>query len=205
MALDYDSFLKWALIKEPTLAIGVPLAKEKEPLPEVHIRVNETSDTPTAYGISDATGGLSSYTYQQTTIAFEEALNRCASLKRYMRDSNYTNLVFNYALHISIVSSAFEIKKDDDTEGGQVSGNIWNEPHACAPAGTEPLQKLYVQYAVYDSTAGIITSSSSGGSSASSSLPKSVSEGDLETSWLMSTPYGVQAEMYFEQMTGIII
>lgn len=170
MAVDYDSFLKWALIKEPTL-------KEKEPL-------NETPDTPTAYGISE-------YTYQQTTIAFEEALNRCASLKRYMRDSNYTNLVFNYALHISIVSSAFEIKKDEN-------GDIWNEP-------TEPLQKLYVQYAVYDSTTGIVTSSSSGGSSASSSLPKSVTEGDLETSYLMSTPYGVQAEMYFEQMTGIII
>ena len=184
MAADYDSFLKWALIKEPSLAADVPLAKEKEPLPEVHIRVNETPDTPTAYGISE-------YTYQQTTIAFEEALNRCASLKRYIRDYNYNNLVFNYALHISIVSSAFEIKKDEN-------GDIWNEP-------TEPLQKLYVQYAVYDSTAGIITSSSSGGSSASSSLPKSVTEGDLETSYLMSTPYGVQAEMYFEQMTGIII
>ena len=178
MAVDYDSFLKWALIKEPTL-------KEKDPLTELP----EDSETPS--GISDAAGGLSSYTYQQTTIAFEEALNRCASLKRYMRDYNYTNLVFNYALHISIVSSAFEIKKDDE-------GNIWNEP-------IEPLQKLYVQYAVYDSTAGIVTSSSSGGSSASSSLPKSVTEGDLETSYLMSTPYGVQAEMYFEQMTGIII
>ena len=178
MALDYDSFLKWALIKEPTFAVGVPLAKEKDPLTELP----EDSETPS---------GISEYTYQQTTIAFEEALNRCASLKRYMRDSNYTNLVFNYALHISIVSSAFEIKKDEN-------GDIWNEP-------TEPLQKLYVQYAVYDSTAGIVTSSSSGGSSASSSLPKSVTEGDLETSYLMSTPYGVQAEMYFEQMTGIII
>ena len=177
MAVDYDSFLKWALIKEPSL-------KEKDPLTEL------PEDT-TPSGISDAAGGLSSYTYQQTTIAFEEALNRCASLKRYMRDYNYTNLVFNYALHISIVSSAFEIKKDEN-------GDIWNEP-------TEPLQKLYVQYAVYDSTAGIVTSSSSGGSSASSTLPKSVTEGDLETSYLMSTPYGVQAEMYFEQMTGIII
>ena len=172
MTLDYDSFLKWALIKEPTL-------KEKDPLIET-----PEGTIPTAYGISE-------YTYQQTTIAFEEALNRCASLKRYMRDYNYTNLVFNYALHISIVSSAFEIKKDEN-------GDIWNEP-------TEALQKLYVQYGVYDSTAGIITSSSSGGSSASSSLPKSVTEGDLETSYLMSTPYGVQAEMYFEQMNGIII
>ena len=170
MTLDYDSFLKWVLIKEPSL-------KEKEPL-------NETSDTPTAYGISE-------YTYQQTTIAFKEALNGCASLKRYMRDYNYNNLVFNYALHISIVSSAFEIKKDEN-------GDIWNEP-------TEPLQKLYVQYGVYDSTAGIVTSSSSGGSSVSSSLPRSVTEGDLETSYLMNTPYGVQAEMYFEQMNGIII
>ena len=178
MALDYDSFLKWALIKEPSLAVGVPLAKEKDPLTELP----EDSETPS---------GISEYTYQQTTIAFKEALNRCASLKRYMRDYNYTNLVFNYALHISIVSSAFEIKKDDE-------GNIWNEP-------TEPLQKLYVQYAVYDSTAGIVTSSSSGGSSASSSLPRNVTEGDLETSYLMSTPYGVQAEMYFEQMNGIII
>ncbi len=178
MAVDYDSFLKWALIKEPTFAVGVPLAKEKDPLTELP----EDSETPS---------GISEYTYQQTTIAFEEALNRCASLKRYMRDYNYTNLVFNYALHISIVSSAFEIKKDDE-------GNIWNEP-------IEPLQKLYVQYAVYDSTAGIVTSSSSGGSSASSTLPKSVTEGDLESSYLISTPYGVQAEMYFEQMTGIII
>ena len=178
MTLDYDSFLKWALIKEPTFAVGVPLAKEKDPLTELP----EDSETPS---------GLSSYTYQQTTIAFKEALNRCASLKRYMRDYNYINLIFNYALHISIVSSAFEIKKDEN-------GDIWNEP-------TEPLQKLYVQYAVYDSTAGIVTSSSSGGSSASSSLPKSVTEGDLETSYLMSTPYGVQAEMYFEQMNGIII
>ena len=178
MAVDYDSFLKWALIKEPSFAAGVPLAKEKDPLTELP----EDSETPS---------GISEYTYQQTTIAFKEALNRCASLKRYMRDYNYTNLVFNYALHISIVSSAFEIKKDEN-------GDIWNEP-------TEPLQKLYVQYAVYDSTAGIVTSSSSGGSSASSSLPKSVTEGDLETSYLMSTPYGVQAEMYFEQMTGIII
>ncbi|WP_181894757.1 hypothetical protein [Brachyspira pilosicoli] len=49
-----------------------------------------------------------------------------------MRDFNYINLIFNYALHISIVSSAFEIKKDDE-------GKIWNEP-------TEPLQQLYVQY-----------------------------------------------------------
>ena len=176
-SLDYDSFLKWALIKEPSL-------KEKEPL-------NELPEDITPSGISD-------YTYQQTTIAFEEALNRCASLKRYMRDFNYINLIFNYALHISIVSSAFEIKKDDDTEGGQTSGNIWNEP-------TEPLQKLYVQYSVYDSTAGILTSTSSGGSSASSALPKSLTEGDLETSYLLSTPYGVQAEIYFEQVNGIII
>ncbi|WIH89365.1 hypothetical protein NEI02_06555 [Brachyspira pilosicoli] len=176
-SLDYDSFLKWALIKEPTL-------KEKKPL-------NELPEDITPSGISD-------YTYQQTTMAFEEALNRCASLKRYMRDFNYINLIFNYALHISIVSSAFEIKKDDDTEGGQTSGNIWNEP-------TEPLQKLYVQYSVYDSTAGILTSTSSGGSSSSVSLPKSLTEGDLETSYLLSTPYGVQAEIYFEQVNGIII
>ena len=169
-SLDYDSFLKWALIKEPSL-------KEKEPL-------NESSDNTTAYGISE-------YTYQQTAIAFEEALNRCVSLKRYMRDFNYINFIFNYALHISIISSAFEIKKDDE-------GNIWNEP-------TEPLQKLYVQYSVYDSTAGILTSTSSGGSSASSALPKSLTEGDLETSYLLSTPYGVQAEIYFEQVNGIII
>ncbi|PCG20550.1 hypothetical protein [Brachyspira sp. G79] len=179
MTLDYDSFLKWALIKEPTL-------KEKDPL------IETPEDTiPTTFGISE-------YTYQQTTLAYEEALNRCASLKRYMRDYNYINLIFNYALHISIVSSSFAVKKDEN-------GDIWNEPHACAPVGTEALQKLYVQYGVYDSTAGIIISSSSGGSSASSTLPKSVSEGDLETSWLMSTPYGVQAEMYFEQMNGIII
>lgn len=169
-SLTYDSFLKWALIKEPSL-------KEKEPL-------NELPEDITPSGISD-------YTYQQTTMAFEEALNRCASLKRYMRDFNYINLIFNYALHISIVSSAFEIKKDDE-------GNIWNEP-------TEPLQKLYVQYSVYDSTAGILTSTSSGGSSASSALPKSLTEGDLETSYLLSTPYGVQAEIYFEQVNGIII
>lgn len=183
-SLDYDSFLKWALIKEPSL-------KEKEPLQNVHSGVNKSSDNTTAYGISE-------YTYQQTTMAFEEALNRCASLKRYMRDFNYINLIFNYALHISIVSSAFEIKKDDDTEGGQTSGKIWNEP-------TEPLQKLYVQYSVYDSTAGILTSTSSGGSSSSVTLPKSLTEGDLETSYLLSTPYGVQAEIYFEQVNGIII
>ena len=184
MALDYDSFLKWALIKEPSL-------KEKESL-------NELPEDITPSGISD-------YTYQQTTMAFKEALNRCASLKRafkealnrcaslkrYMRDFNYINLIFNYALHISIVSSAFEIKKDDE-------GNIWNEP-------TEPLQQLYVQYSVYDSTAGILTSTSSGGSSSSVTLPKSLTEGDLETSYLLSTPYGVQAEIYFEQVNGIII
>ncbi|MEI0609617.1 hypothetical protein [Brachyspira pilosicoli] len=170
MALDYDSFLKWALIKEPSL-------KEKEPL-------NELPEDIIPSGISD-------YTYQQTTMAFKEALNRCASLKRYMRDFNYINLIFNYALHISIVSSAFEIKKDDE-------GKIWNEP-------TEPLQQLYVQYSVYDTIAGILTSTSSGGSSASSTLPKSLTEGDLETSYLLSTPYGVQAEIYFEQVNGIII
>lgn len=175
-SLDYDSFLKWALIKEPSL-------KEKEPLQNVHSGINESSDNTTAYGISE-------YTYQQTTMAFKEALNRCASLKRYMRDFNYINLIFNYALHISIVSSAF-IKKDDE-------GIIWNEP-------TEPLQKLYVQYSVYDSTAGILTSISIGGSSSSVTLPKSLTEGDLETSYLLSTPYGVQAEIYFEQVNGIII
>ena len=36
-----------------------------------------------------------------------------------------------------------------------------------------------------DSTAGILTSTSSGGSSASSTLPKSLTEGDLETSYLL--------------------
>lgn len=178
MTLDYDSFLKWALIKEPSLKIIEPLS---DPNPDGFYNDKDINRSC----------GISEYTYQQTTIAFEEALNRCASLKRYMRENNYINLVFNYALHISIVSSSFAVKKDDE-------GNIWNEP-------TEALQKLYIQYAVYDSTAGIITSSSSGGSSASSALPKSVSEGDLETSWLMSTPYGVYAEMYFEQMNGIII
>ena len=88
MALDYDSFLKWALIKEPTL-------KEKKPL-------NELPEDITLSGISD-------YTRQQTTIAFEEALNRCASLKRYMRDFNYINLIFNYALHISIVKKKMKM------------------------------------------------------------------------------------------------
>ena len=178
MTLDYDSLLKWALIKEPSLKIIEPLS---DPNPDGFYNDKDINRSC----------GISEYTYQQTTIAFEEALNRCASLKRYMRENNYINLVFNYALHISIVSSSFAVKKDEN-------GDIWNEP-------TEALQKLYVQYGVYDSTAGIITSSSSGGSSASSALPKSVSEGDLETSWLMSTPYGVQAEMYFEQMNGIIL
>ena len=178
MTLDYDSFLKWALIKEPSLKIIEPLS---DPNPDGFYNDKDINRSC----------GISEYTYQQTTIAFEEALNRCASLKRYMRENNYINLIFNYALHISIVSSSFAVKKDEN-------GDIWNEP-------TEALQKLYVQYGVYDSTAGIITSSSSGGSSASSALPKSVSEGDLETSWLMSTPYGVYAEMYFEQMNGIII
>ena len=85
MAVDYDSFLKWALIKEPSL-------KEKEPL-------NETPDTPTAYGISE-------YTYQQTTIAFEEALNRCASLKRvtFMPGSNL-ELIGHYAFAESALES----------------------------------------------------------------------------------------------------
>lgn len=183
MALDYDSFLKWALIKEPALKIIEPLS---DPNPDGFYN---DKDINRSYGISE-------YTYEKTTIAFEEALNRCASLKRYMRDYNYTNLVFNYALHISIVSSSFEVKLVK--EEGEDKPTLWNEPD-------EELQKLYYKYGVYDATVGIVTSSSSGGSSASSSLPKSVSDGDLETSYLMSTPYGVQAEMYFEQMTGIII
>ena len=76
-SLDYDSFLKWALIKEPIL-------KEKKPL-------NELPEDITPSGISD-------YTRQQTTIAFEEALNRCASLKRYIRNFNYINLIFGAVL-----------------------------------------------------------------------------------------------------------
>lgn len=184
MTLDYDSFLKWALIKEPSLALEEETIKD--PLPDGFYKDKDINKNK----------GISDYTYQQTALGFEEALNRCASLKRYMRNYNYINLIFNYALHIAIVSSSFEVKLVQ--EEGEEKPTLWNEP-------TEALQKLYYRYSVYDSTVGIINSSSSGGSSASSSLPKSVMEGDLETSYLMSTPYGMQAEMYFEQINGLII
>lgn len=147
MTLDYDSFLKWALIKEPSLALEEETIKD--PLPDGFYKDKDINKNK----------GISDYTYQQTALGFEEALNRCASLKRYMRNYNYINLIFNYALHIAIVSSSFEVKLVQ--EEGEEKPTLWNEP-------TEALQKLYYRYSVYDSTVGIINSSSSGGSSASS-------------------------------------
>lgn len=181
--LDYKSFLEWALMKEPALKIIEPLS---EPNPDGFYN---DKDINRSYGISD-------YTYNQTFYAFEEALNKYKPLSMYLGFFYFKMLVFNYALHTAIVNSSFEVKLVK--EEGEEKPILWNEPD-------EELQKLYYKYGVYDATVGIVTSSSSGGSSSSSSLPKSVSEGDLETSYLLSTPYGIQAESILEQMNGIII
>ena len=164
MTISYEDFLSWALIKESSLKLPIDM-----------------DDNPK----------ISEYSNQLLYEGYNDALNRCVGIKHYLRLYNYRDCVYNYALHIAIVSAAFQIKLDDE-------GNIWNEP-------TEALQKLYVQYKVYDSTLGIATSVSSGGSSSSQSLPRSLTEGDLETSYLMSTPYGIQVEMYFENLNGVVI
>lgn len=160
--LDYNKFLEWVLIKEPTL------------------KVNTQIEPP-----------ISAYSNQMLGIAFDDAYCRCKSLQAYMSLCNFTNCVYNYALHIAIMSAVYEVEVDEE-------GNIISKPE-------EALQQLYISYSANDKTIGITTSASSGGSSASSTLPKSITEGDLETSWLLGTPYGIQAEIFLEQLNGVII
>lgn len=160
--LDYNKFIEWVLIKEPTL------------------KVDELIEPP-----------ISVYSNQLLTLAFEQAYYRCVGIKRYLNNYNFIDCVYNYALHIAIMDASFNVTVDED-------GNIIDEP-------TEALQKLFIRYVDNSGVNGITTSASSGGSSASSTLPKSITDGDLETSYLMTTPYGQQVEMYFEQLGGVCI
>lgn len=130
-------------------------------------------------------------TEEALSLAYKDAYEKVNSLFRYMSSYNYKMLVFNYALHIAIIDATAEIDSIDLTNPD--NNNLL------------PLQNLYLKYKVYTNTAGIITSSSSGGSSASSVLPSRISQGDIETSWLLLTPYGRQAELYMEQMESILV
>lgn len=133
---------------------------------------------------------ISDYSKQQLEEGFNDASSRCKSLKSYMSNFNYRTLLYNYALHIAIVNSVFI--QDVDADG------FIEEPK-------EALQKLYIKYSVASNTAGIVTSSSSGGSSASSQLPTAITQGDLETAYLLGTQYGKTAEMFLEQLQGVLL
>lgn len=130
-------------------------------------------------------------TEEALSLAYKDAYEKVNSLFRYLSSYNYKMLIFNYALHIAIIDATCDIDTIDLSN--EENNNI------------SPLQKLYLKYKVYTNTAGIITSSSSGGSSASSVLPSRISQGDIETSWLLLTPYGRQAELYMEQLESIMI
>ncbi len=162
--ISFNDFIAWALIKEPSLKV-----------------VNEDNEDIT----------ISDYSKLQLEEGYNDAIARCKSLKTYMSAMNYKTLIYNYALHIAIVSSIF------------IAEPLENPFEVEEP--TEALQKLYVKYSIASNTTGIITSSSSGGSSASSQLPQALTQGDLETTYLLSTPYGRLVEMFLEQLQGILL
>lgn len=149
--LNFEAFLEWVLIKEPTLR-----DIEKDP-------------------------PVSDYTKAQLEIGFNDAFCRCQGVRSYMRECNFETLVYNYALHIAIMNA---IPIDEIVH---------------------PLQAINSKYFAKDSVIGITTSASSGGSSASTTLPKIISEGDMETVYLINTPYGIQVELIFESLGGMTI
>ena len=179
--MDFNDFVKWALIKEPSLELKKENENEEVAEAEGDIKVKADSEKT-----------ISDYSKQQLEEGYNDALNRCNSLKSYISQNNYRTLIYNYGLHIAITNSIF-IAEVDENNLFEVS-----QPE-------EALQKLYIKYSVASNTTGIVTSSSSGGSSASSQLPQSITQGDLETTYLLSTVYGRTAEMILEQLQGILI
>lgn len=136
---------------------------------------------------------ISDYSSFQLQEGFNDAVDRCKLLNSYMSSNNFRSLIYNYGLHIAIANSFYENENNNEQDLFEIT-----EPE-------EALQRLYIKYSVNSATIGITTSSSSGGSSASSQLPKVIADGDLETSFLLSTPYGKRAEIFFEQIQGVII
>ena len=177
--IDFNDFVKWVLIKEPSLK----LQKENEETTESEENVKETTEDEKI---------ISDYSNQQLEEGYNDAIARCKSLKSYMSIENYRTLIYNYGLHIAITNSVFIAEVDEN--------NIFevSQPE-------EALQKLYVKYSVGTNTTGIVTSSSSGGSSASSQLPQAITQGNLETTYLLSTAYGRTVEMFLEQLQGILL
>lgn len=165
MSLSVDDFLEWAFKKEPTLSV-MPLNNEEAD--------KEPAETPTISALKEA---------------YNNAYYLSVSMSKYIRNQNYRLYLYNYALHLAIVSAVWMPENDND---------MFEEP-------TEPLQKLYVKYGVINGTIGITTSSSSGGSSAGATLPRAITEGDLETSNLLLTPYGRFVETVNEQLVGVVI
>lgn len=158
-------------------------ASRKEPSLLTTIK-SEDEDTPDEIAIDTDT-------IEALKFAYEDATEKVMSLFVYMSFHNYKMLVYNYSLHIAIIDASCDLDTIDlsNPDNNKLS----------------PLQNLHLKYKVYTNTAGIITSSSSGGSSASSVLPSRISQGDIETSWLLLTPYGRQAELYMEQTESVLI
>ena len=84
--INYEHFLGWALIKEPSLLIEA----------------------------EDGTKKISDYSDAQLKEAYEDAYARCQSLKPYMSEINYKTLIYNYALHIAICNSTYEAETDNE-------------------------------------------------------------------------------------------
>lgn len=146
---------------------------------------------PSLRVVNEENTDISEYSKLQLEEGFNDAIARCKSLKTYMSVFNYRTLLYNYALHIAIVNSVFITENSDNPFESE-------EPE-------EALQKLYIKYSIASNTAGIVTSSSSGGSSASSQLPQAITQGNLETSYLLSTAYGRTVEIFLEQLQGILL
>ena len=86
MVINFENFLNWALVKEPTLIILT----------------------------EDGAKKISDYSEFQLTEGYNDAIARCKSLRSYMNDANYKSLIYNYALHIAITNSTYETDNDNE-------------------------------------------------------------------------------------------
>ena len=112
------------------------------------------------------------------TDCYNNSVDQCAGVEQYLRENNYSRLVYQYALHLLIIGSG--------------SSNI------------PQLKNLYSNYAI-KSYAGIIQSASDSSTSASKLIPSVLQNGDAQTLLLFSTPYGQQVEATFEQLRNIAV
>lgn len=130
-------------------------------------------------------------------IYYKEALSKMLPLKSQIGSKHiYLLTLYRLALHYAIFYSSANVNDEVDLTK---SLDLFNDEKYT------PLQRLYLQYKVYTYNHGILNMYSTSTTSGSTVTPLSLQNGNLETSYLLSTPYGRAVEMVYESLLASVV